>query len=83
VLSTYEAEMLGASDETHLALATSEGRIVFTQDVDFLRLHAAGLDHTGIVYAPQQTPIGDIIRGLVLVHQVLDAEEMRRHVEFL
>lgn len=83
VLSTYEAGMLGASDEAHLALATSQGRIILTQDADFLRLHARGLDHSGIVYAPQQTPIGDIIRGLVLIHQLLDAAEMHCHVEFL
>ena len=75
--------MLGASDEAHLALATSQGRIVFAQDTDCLRLHARGLEHSDIVYASQQTSIGDVIRGLVLVHQVLDAEEMRRHVEFL
>ena len=73
--------MLGASDEVHLA--TRQGRIVFTQDADFLRLHAAGIDHSGIVYASQQTSIGEVIRGLVLIHQVLDDEEMRRHVEFL
>jgi hypothetical protein len=83
VLSTYEAEMLGASDEAHLALATSQGRVVFTQDADFLRLHARGLEHSGIAYASQQTPVGDVIRGLVLIHQVLDAEEMCCHIEFL
>ncbi len=32
VLTTQEADMLGASDEEHLALATSQNRVVFTQD---------------------------------------------------
>lgn len=75
--------MLGASDEKHLALATSYGRVIFTQDDDFLRLHAKGINHSGIVYAHQQTPIGEIIRKLMLVCQVLDASDMQNHVEFL
>ncbi len=30
VLTVPEAEMMGASDEAHLALASSQGRVVFT-----------------------------------------------------
>jgi len=75
--------MRGASDEKQLSLATSQGRVVFTQDADFLRLHASGIDHSGIVYVHQQTPIGEMVRGLMLVCQVLDASEMRNHIEFL
>ncbi len=75
--------MLGASDEEHLKRALIEGRVIFTQDDDFLRLHAAGMDHVGIVYTPQKNPVKDIIRGLMLIHQVLDAEEMHGQIEFL
>ncbi len=35
--------MLGASDEEHLAFALAEGRVIFTQDADFLRLAAEGM----------------------------------------
>ena len=83
VLSTHEAGMLGAPDEEQLALAVSQGRVIFTQDDDFLRLHARGVNHSGIVYVPQQTPVGDMLRGLMLVCQVLDASEMQNHIEFL
>lgn len=83
VLTVSQAGMRGASDEEHLALAGKEGRVIFTQDDDFLRMHAAGADHAGIVYAPQQTPIGEIIYGLVLIHRVLDAHDMKGHVEYL
>ena len=75
--------MLGASDEEHLALAASQGRVVFAQDDDFLRLHAKGMRHNGIVYARQGTPIGDMTRGLVLISRVLNASEMQNYVEFL
>lgn len=75
--------MLGASDEEHLAFARREGRVLFTQDDDFLRLHASGVEHAGIVYARQPTAMGDMIHGLVLVVEVLDSEEMKGHLEFL
>ena len=82
MLSVPEADMLGASDEEHLAFATENGHVIFTQDNDFLRL-ATGQDHAGIVYSPQQMPIGDVIRGLMLIHEVLEAEDMVGAVEYL
>jgi len=83
VLTTQEANLLAASDEAHLALANREERVVFTQDADFLRLHAEGVPHAGIVYAHQQTRIGAIVRGLVLIFRILEPQDMRNHVEFL
>jgi hypothetical protein len=56
---------------------------VFTQDADFLRLHASGAEHAGIVYASQQTAIGEMIYGLMLIIEVLEPEEMKGYLEFL
>ena len=83
VITTPEAGLLGASDEKHLEYALTEGRVLFTQDEDFLKLHAAGFEHAGIAYTPQGATIGDTIRGLMLIHQVLDADEMNGHLEYL
>ena len=83
VLTAQDAGMLQATDEQHLAFALREDRVIFTQDTDFLGLHAAGRPHRGIVYAPQQTPIGTIVRGLMLVHDVMSPEDMANHVEFI
>jgi uncharacterized protein with PIN domain len=83
VLTVSEANRLGAADEEHLAYAFTESRVVFTQDNDFLRLASSGKAHAGIVYAPQHTPIGEIIQGLMLIYQVLEAEEMMGNVEYL
>ena len=69
--------MLGASDEEHLALAWRQERVLLTRDADFLRLHA------GIVYAHRQAPTGDAIRTLLLVHEVLEPDEMKDNVEFV
>lgn len=55
VLTVPEAGLLGATDEKHLEHARAEGRVLFTQDEDFLRLHAARIAHAGIAYAPQGT----------------------------
>ncbi len=74
--------MLSASDDDHLARAREDGRVIFTQDDDFLRL-AAESDHAGIVYAVPDKPTREIIAGLMLIYEVLDAEEMRNHVEYL
>lgn len=83
VLTTPEANMLGAKDEEHVAFAHGQGRAIFTQDEDFLRLASAGNAHAGIVYAPQHYLVGEIIHGLMLVHQVLEAEEMAGNIEYL
>jgi len=64
VLTVPEAGTLGVSDEEHLRRAREEGRAIFTQDDDFLRLAAAGADHVGIIYATQEDTIGEIIYGL-------------------
>ena len=82
-LTVSEAGFLGASDERQLEFARKAGRVFFTQDADFLRLHASGVEHAGIVYTSQQTPIGEMVRGLMLVCGLLDPSEMEGHVEFL
>jgi len=67
VLTVTEAALLGATDEVHLQFAKEQRRVIFTQDDDFLRLHSQGIEHVGIVYAPQQTPIGTIVSGLMSI----------------
>ena len=49
VTTTADAGLVGATDRDHLAFATVAGRVVVTQDVDFLRLHSQGVPHAGIV----------------------------------
>lgn len=82
-LTTVEAGRLGASDEEQLAFAAQQERVLFTQDDDFLRLHAAGVEHAGIAYTRQGASLGDIIRGLMLVYEVLDVNDLKNHVEHL
>jgi len=83
VLTTPEANNLHATDIDHLRFAWSEQRVLFTQDDDFLKLAASGAEHAGIIYAPQSIPIGQIVRGLILIYEVLDSDDMKGHVEYL
>lgn len=83
VTTVVEAETRSATDEEHLAFAQARGLVVFTQDADFLKLHAAGVPHAGIVYAPQQTSVGRCIHGLTLIARVLETEEISGRVGFL
>ncbi len=83
VLTAQDVKMERASDAEHLAFAMREKRIIFTQDADFLRLHANGVPHAGIVYVHQQVAIGYAIEGLMLLYEALGPEDMKNHVEFL
>ena len=84
VTTAKTAELLGASDSDHLAYALSEGRVILTHDADFLRLHAAEAEHQGIVYSPPNVrSLGELVRLLSLMWELIEPGEMRQHVEFL
>ncbi len=84
VTTTPEAGLLSATDEQQVAHCLAQGRVLFTQDRDFLRLHAAGVAHAGIAYCDKDTRrIGEIIQALILIWEVLEREEMTNHVEYL
>lgn len=83
VLTSQAAGMLGASDLEQLEFCRQNDWVIFSQDDDFLKLNADGQEHNGIVYARQKTSIGSLIQGLMLIYQVLDAEEMVNHVEYI
>lgn len=83
VLSAQEAGMSGANDYDQLSLANKEGRIVFTKDADFLRLHKAGVSHQGIIYSSRQSPVGYTVRVLMIIYDLVTPEEMSGRVEFI
>jgi uncharacterized protein with PIN domain len=83
VLTISEAGKLGASDEEHFAFARQQGRVIVTHDTDFLRLAADSSDHSGVVYAPQERTIGEMVRKLSLIARVIKEEKMRGHIEYI
>lgn len=83
VMTTAEANMLSKSDPDQLQYAIHNNRVLFTQDDDFIRIHASGIEHNGIIYTHQRTSIGTIIRNLTLIHQIISVEEMKNTLEYL
>jgi hypothetical protein len=84
VTTTPEAGLLGSTDEEQAAYALPLGRVIFTQDQDFLRIHAAGIPHAGIAFSRKDArSIGEVIDALVLLWGIYDPEEVAGRVEFL
>ena len=84
VTTTPEAGLLGAVDEEQLAFAISQQRVIFTRDDDFLAFHQHGVEHYGLVYCHQNSrSIGEIVRGLILIWEVLEPSDMQNHIEFI
>jgi len=84
VTTTVQAHLLQAADEQHAAYALGENRVIFTQDVDFLRIAATGEPHAGIVFCSQKKrSIGEIVRLLTLMNECLEEDEMHGRVQYL
>jgi predicted nuclease of predicted toxin-antitoxin system len=84
VTTSADAGLLGAEDLDHIAFANPAGRVILSSDPDFLRLHHQGVQHSGIAYCHQQSrTIGEMIRALELLWEVLEPDEMHNRVEFI
>jgi hypothetical protein len=84
VTTTAEAGLIGATDIVQLEFARSTGCVLVTHDDDFLRLHAQGVAHAGLAYCQQgSSTVGEMLRGLILIHDFLNPAEMAGKVEFL
>lgn len=84
VTTATDANLIAASDPEHIEYARREERVIFTQDQDFLRHHAAGDAHNGIVYSPLGVhSVGEIIRFLLLLSDCVEPDEMRGQLEFV
>ena len=82
-LSVTDTFRRGISDGEQLSWATERGLVMVTCDADFIRLHAEMPNHAGIVYVSGKPTIGRLVRGLILIHQLIDSAEMCGQLEFL
>jgi hypothetical protein len=88
VLTALEDGRAEVSDEELLARATELGRVVFTQDDDFLVIaddwQRSGRHFAGVLYAHQlQGTVGQIVADIQLVLEVATPDEIRDAVLFL
>jgi len=81
VLTAHEDSARQMSDEELLTRATALGRVLFTQDNDFLEIAARwqrrGLVFGGLVFAPRGMPIGRMIDDAELCLAGMTVEEFR------
>lgn len=85
VTTTVEIGLRSATDTVQLEYARNAGRVLVTHDADFLRLAAAEeVDHAGIAYCHQnKRTVGEIVRTLILIYELMSPDEMRGQVEYL
>ena len=84
VTTTVEAGLRTASDNEQLAYIQQEERVIVTHDDDFLRIASKQFEHPGVAYCHKEArSIGEMIRSLRLIYEVLTPQEMRGHVEYL
>ncbi len=88
VLTAQEDYAARVDDATLLTRATVLGRVLVTQDKDFLAIGAdwqrRGVAFAGVVYAPQAAlTIGELIRDLELIGRAGEPVDFENRVEFL
>ena len=88
VITAYDDGNAQLDDSELFARATELERVLFSQDRDMLVLAEQRLQKgdgfAGLVYAHQlSVTIGQAIRDLTLIAQVLDPEDMRNRIQFI
>lgn len=87
MVTAQERNQRQTDDEILLAAATAEGRLLLTNDTDFLRIHsnwmASGQTHSGIVFWPQDRPIGEVIRQVHQYALTIRHEDAVNRVKFV
>ena len=88
LVRVQDVGMRGADDDTVLALAANEGRLLLTHDVSTLIGRAyervrSGENMTGIVAVAQSVPVGIAIEDLVLIAECSSSEEWRNQVRYI
>lgn len=83
VFSAKDIGKLGLTDEQQIEVATKNQAVIFTHDVDFLRI-ALHKQHLDIIYVHQQKlSVGECIRRLKAIAETKSPEEMRNRIIFL
>lgn len=87
VLRSQEDGTSEWEDEPLLARATEVGRLLFSQDQDFLQISAqwqhSGRPFLGLLYAPQGASIGRLVEDIELIAKCAEAVELSNRVTYL
>lgn len=85
VISAKELGYAGKPDEFHIKKALELKAVILTHDIDFLRIATtSGLSHRGIIFShSKEVSIGQCLRGVELIVNVLTDKDMENHIEFI
>ncbi|HAG84476.1 MAG TPA: hypothetical protein DCL61_25800 [Cyanobacteria bacterium UBA12227] len=88
VLTVQEDNHTGVLDPILLDRATELGRVIFSQDDDFLteahRRQAEGINFAGVIYTHQRNvSIGDCVRDLEVIAKASNPEDCANCVYYL
>lgn len=83
ITTVMDAETRTQSDEVQLDYAHEHGRVMLTQDDDYLRLHAAGRPHCGIAYVHQGVPVGFLVRSALQLFESRSADDVTGRIVYL
>lgn len=88
VLTAQEVQMIGVADDAQLAKASSLGRVIYTQDRDFLAIAATwqreGRSFGGVIYAhPLYVSFSERFADLHLIAEAAHPSEYLNWIEHL
>ncbi len=84
VLTTQKAEMCGSGDLEQLRFATMLGRVICSQDKDFLELAKTDPTHCGIAFVRfKSREFGAMMKVLQALHRNETAESMKNSLRYL
>jgi hypothetical protein len=71
-------------DAGQLEFCRRTRRVLVTHDPDFVALHWQGVEHRGIVFAPQRgRTIGQLVLGLADLNRQFESDDMVGRVEYI
>jgi hypothetical protein len=88
VLTAQDDDAAKLSDSNLVDRATALSRVMVSHDEDMLReaqqRQRSGHEFSGVVYGPQKSlSIGQVIRDLLMISEVMDPDEMMNRVEHI
>ncbi len=84
VMTTQEAEKCGTGDLDQLRFASQQGRVICSQDKDFLILARTHPAHCGIAFIRfKSSEIGALVKALRELHRAESSESMRNSLRYL
>lgn len=79
VEAVYETELQSASDDEVVKYALETGKVIVTQDSDFLEING----EAGVIFLTEPLEIGELTRELLQVVQRLENEEVQNSIIYI